>query len=224
MKTLCQRLMGWAALLALALFSSLIAANLLIGSYARYTTNRLSELKPVRCALLLGTSKWLRGSRLNLYYQHRIVAAAELYHSGKCTKIIVSGDNGTRQYNEPMTMKRDLVKMGVRWNDVICDYAGFRTLDSVIRFKEVFGQQEGIVVSQQFHTTRAVYIGRAYHIELTGFNAHDVDTYNGFKTRLREVFSKLMCVIDVQLLSTQPKFLGERVSVGEEAAADSTAH
>ncbi|MGR0482149.1 MAG: SanA/YdcF family protein [Candidatus Electronema sp. V4] len=216
MKKLYKRLVVWSTVFLLALLISMTAANILISSYAIYTTESLSELKQVYCAILLGTSKWLKGGRRNLYYQYRIIAAAELYRSGKCKKIIVSGDNATIQYNEPMTMKRDLVKMGIKEEDVICDYAGFRTLDSIIRFKEIFGQKEGIVVSQQFHNTRAVYIGRSYGIELHGYNANDVTVYYGFKTKLREVLSKVMCVLDVHILYTQPKFLGEKVSVGEE--------
>ncbi len=201
------------ALLAVLACIFMAAANILISSYEKYTFNSVSELKPVHCAILLGTSKWLKGGKRNLYYQYRIVAAAELYNSGKCKKIIVSGDNGTMQYNEPMTMKRDLVKMGVKWDDVICDYAGFRTLDSIIRFKEIFGQKDGIVISQKFHNTRAVYIGRSYGIELSGLNARDVDVYYGFKTRIREIFSKTMCLLDVHLFYTQPRFLGEQIII-----------
>lgn len=213
MKRLYKQLAVWTAVLTLVLLISITAANILISSYDKYTFNNVSELKPVHCAILLGTSKWLRGGRKNLYYHYRILAAAELYNSGKCKKIIVSGDNGTMQYNEPMTMKRDLVKMGVKWDDVICDYAGFRTLDSIIRFKEIFGQKEGIVVSQKFHNTRAVYIGRAYGIKLSGLNAQDVTVYYGFKTKIREIFSKMMCVLDVEIFHTNPRFLGERIMI-----------
>lgn len=191
----------------------IVAANLMISSSAQYTFDNLSELQPSYCAILLGTSKWLRGGRRNQYYQYRIIAATEVYNSGKCKKIIVSGDNRTQQYNEPMTMKRDLIKAGVKEADVICDYAGFRTLDSILRFKEIFGQQHGIVISQKFHNTRAVYIGRAYGIELYGYNARDVDVYGGLKTRFREVLSKAMCVLDVKILQTKPKFLGEKIKI-----------
>jgi SanA protein len=205
--------LGGASALLLTAIISITAANLVIARYAQYTFDNISELQPAYCAILLGTSKWLGGGRRNLYYQYRIMATLELYRSGKCKKIIVSGDNSTIQYNEPMTMKRDLVKLGVKWDDVICDYAGFRTLDSILRFREIFGQRKGIVVSQKFHNTRAVYIGRSYGIELYGCNARDVNVYGGFKTRLREIFSKAMCVLDVQILHTQPKYLGERIDI-----------
>ncbi|MCI5212327.1 MAG: hypothetical protein D3910_26890, partial [Candidatus Electrothrix sp. ATG2] len=148
-----------------------------------------------------------------LYYTYRIEAAARLYAKGGCKKIIVSGDNETRQYNEPRNMKNDLIKAGVPKADIICDYAGFRTLDSIIRFKKVFGRQRGVVISQQFHNERAIYIGRAYGIELYGYNAQDVGGHSGLKTRLREVFSRVMCVLDVELLHTGPRFLGKKINV-----------
>ncbi len=190
------------------------AANLMIYyGYEKYTFDSISELHPTYCAILLGTSKWLKGGKRNLYYQYRIIAAVELYKSGLCKKIVVSGDNSTVHYNEPITMQRDLIKMGVKKSDVICDYAGFRTLDSILRFREIFGQKQGIVVSQKFHNTRAVYIGRAHGIELYGYNAQDVSLHYGFKTRLREFFSKFVCVLDVEILHTSPKFLGEKITI-----------
>lgn len=209
----CRKLFAGLAVLAILTSVGIAAANLMISSYAQYTFDSISELQPAYCAILLGTSKWLRGGRQNMYYHYRMIAASELYRSGKCRKIIVSGDNGTQQYNEPLAMKLDLVKMGVKKEDVICDYAGFRTLDSIIRFREIFGQKKGIVISQRFHNTRAVYIGRSHGIELYGYNARDVEVHSGLKTRLREVFSKAMCVLDVEILRTAPKYLGEKINI-----------
>ena len=205
------RRLCFAVLLLIALAAAL--PNLMISAYGRYSFDRLEETPSVYCAILLGTSKYLRGGRKNLYYIYRIKAAKKLYHSGRCRKIIVSGDNGTRQYNEPITMKKDLINAGVREEDIICDYAGFRTLDSIIRFKKVFGRQRGVVVSQKFHNERAIYIGRAYGIELYGYNAADVGLGSGLKVHLREVLSRVMCVLDVELLHTGPKFLGEKIKV-----------
>ncbi len=110
-------------------------------------------------------------------------------------------------------MKEDLIRAGIRKEDIICDYAGFRTLDSIIRFKKVFGRQRGIVVSQKFHNERALYIGRAYGIELYGYNAVDVGIRCGLRIRLREILSRVMCVLDVELLHTGPRFLGKEIKV-----------
>ncbi len=200
-------------LVSLLAVAVIVIPHAVISSYGRYSFDRLERTPPVYCAILLGTSKYLRGGKKNLYYKYRIEAAIRLYASGKCRKIIVSGDNGTKYYNEPRAMKEDLINAGVRKEDVICDYAGFRTLDSIIRFKKVFGRQRGVVVSQKFHNERAIYIGRAYGIELYGYNALDVGVRSGLKTRLREVLSRVMCVLDVELLHTGPRFLGKGVKV-----------
>ena len=195
-----------------ALFA-IVVPNLVISSYGRYSFDRLDTTPPVYCAILLGTSKYLRGGKRNLYYAYRIEAAKRLYDSGGCRKIIVSGDNETMQYNEPRNMRKDLIEAGVRKEDIISDYAGFRTLDSIIRFKKIFGRQRGVVISQKFHNERAIYIGRAYGIELYGYNAQDIGVRSGLKTRLREVFSRVMCVLDVELLHTGPRFLGKQIKV-----------
>jgi SanA protein len=199
--------------IVVAMIVAIAVPNLLISSYGRYSFDRLDKTPPVYCAILLGTSKYLRGGRRNLYYKYRIEAAKRLYDNGGCRKIIVSGDNETMQYNEPRNMRKDLIKAGVRKEDIISDYAGFRTLDSIIRFKKVFGQQRGVVISQKFHNERAIYIGRSYGIELYGYNALDVGLRSGLKTRLREVLSRVMCVLDIELLHTGPRFLGEQIKV-----------
>jgi SanA protein len=200
-------------LLVIVAIVVIVVSNLLISRYGQYCFDRLDETPPVYCAILLGTSKYLRGGRQNLYYKYRIEAAKRLYDSGGCKKIIVSGDNETMQYNEPQTMRKDLIKAGVRTEDIISDYAGFRTLDSIIRFKKVFGRQRGVVISQQFHNERAIYIGRSYGIELYGYNALDVGIRSGLKTRIREVLSRVKCVLDVELLHTGPRFLGKQIKV-----------
>lgn len=191
----------------------IIIPNLVISRYGRYSYDRLDRTPKVYCAILLGTSKYLSGGRKNLYYTYRIEAAKRLYDSGGCEKIIVSGDNETMQYNEPRRMRKDLMKAGVPGENIVCDYAGFRTLDSIIRFKKVFGRQRGVVISQKFHNERAIYIARAYGVELYGYNALDVGLRSGFKTRMREVFSRVMCVLDVEILHTGPRFLGKKIEV-----------
>ena len=187
--------------------------NIKINSYEKYTYDSLDKIDHVYCAIVLGTSKYLNNGKENQYYNNRVTAAAKLYLSGRCEKIIVSGDNRRKDYNEAKDMKDDIIKLGINENDIVCDYAGLRTLDSIIRFKEVFNQKQGIVISQKFHNNRAIYIGRSRGIELYGYNANDVDRYNGFKTRLREIISKFVCVLDIEIFKTNPKHLGAQISI-----------
>lgn len=96
----------------------------------------------------------------NTYFDNRIRAATDLYKSGKIQYIIVSGDNSTKDYNEPEDMQTALVQQGIPKDKIIPDHAGFRTLDSVIRAKEIFGQTQLVIISQKFHNERAVFLAR----------------------------------------------------------------
>jgi SanA protein len=184
----------------------------------KYTKNLLfSNIEKVpthKAALVLGTSKYRSNGNKNLYFYYRIEAAALLYKSNKVSYIIVSGDNSTMQYNEPITMKKELIKLGIPDSVIYLDYAGFRTLDSVIRCKEIFGQNEFIVVSQKFHNERAVFLARKNNIKAIGFNAKDVDSYYGLKTNVREFFARIKAHIDF-LTGKKPKFLGEKIELGK---------
>lgn len=163
-------------------------------------------------ALLLGTSKYAR-RHVNLFYLHRVEAAAKLFLSGAVRAILVSGDNAQRTYNEPAMIKRDLIRRGIPGKFVTLDYAGFRTLDSVVRAKAVFGQATLMVVSQRFHCERAIYLGDALGVDLIGFAVEDLSGPSATKIRRREVFARAKAFLDINILSAQPKFLGEPVEV-----------
>ncbi len=139
----------------------------------------------------------------------------ELYNSDKIDYIIVSGDNRNRNYNEPITMYNDLVTAGIPGRRIILDYAGFRTLDSVVRGKEVFGQDKYTIVSQSFHNQRAIYIAREKGIEAIAFNAEDVDGVLSLRVKVREVGARILVIWDM-LTEKQPHFLGEKVVIPKE--------
>ncbi|MEI8201639.1 MAG: ElyC/SanA/YdcF family protein [Bacteroidota bacterium] len=163
-------------------------------------------------AVLLGTSKYVKGGGKNFYFQYRIEAAALLYHSQKCRFIIISGDNSHQSYDEPAMMKAELLKAGVPDSAIYLDYAGFRTFDSMIRAKMVFGQNRFTIISQKFHNERAVYIARHYDMDAIGFNAQEVTAFSGFKTKVREKIARVKLFIDF-LFDKQPKFLGKPIEI-----------
>ncbi|GAA5481916.1 SanA/YdcF family protein [Haloferula sargassicola] len=168
-----------------------------------------AEVPGQRVGLVFGCDDRIEG-RENLYFRYRIDAAADLWKAGKLACVIVSGDNRTKHYNEPLRMMRALVKAGVPSDKIVCDYAGLRTLDSVVRAKEVFGVEEVTFISQQFQNERAIYLGRANGMDCVGFNARDVDGQGGLKTRLREVGARVKMWLDVRILKTRPRHLGEK--------------
>lgn len=172
--------------------------------------NKIEDVGEFNAALVLGTSPRLANGRNNAYFYYRIDAAEELYKSGKVKFIIVSGDNGNVNYNEPEEMKKELVSRGIPAEIIFCDYAGFRTLDSVIRAKAIFGQEKIIIVSQKFHCERAVFLARRNGIDAYGYCATDVYKYYGFKTKVREVFARVKVFYDL-MFGVDPKFYGEKV-------------
>jgi len=176
------------------------------------TFSSMESLPDNRVALLLGTSHKVRGGYTNYYYINRIKAAISLYENGKVKKIICSGDNATRSYNEPIQMQKDLIKGGVSPDDIILDYAGFRTLDSVVRAKEIFGQNNITIVSQKFHNERALFIAKNKGIEAVAFNAAGVDNNSKWKLLLREKFARAKMALDL-ILDKQPKFLGQPIPI-----------
>lgn len=165
-----------------------------------------------KVGLLLGTSKTLKSGRPNQYFQNRIRATLELWKAGKIEVVVVSGDNSSEGYNEPEDMRAELMKGGIPTNKIYLDYAGFRTLDSVVRMEKIFGQTRFTVISQEFHNRRAVYIAQAKGLQAVGFNAADVTAYNGLKTQAREKLARVKLFIDLWI-NKNPKFLGEEVVI-----------
>jgi SanA protein len=203
-------------LIILLLFVLITAwANYKIEKETRaFVTDKIDNLPACKTALLLGTSKILKHQQVNEYFYRRINATVNLYMSGKIKYIIVSGDNSTDNYNEPADMKKDLMKCGIPDSAIYLDYAGFRTFDSVVRAKEIFGQDTIIIISQEFHNQRAVFIAQKIGMVAYGYNAQDVDNSTGLKTRFREFFARLKVFIDIYT-NAQPRFLGEKIKIGK---------
>ncbi|WP_017408907.1 SanA/YdcF family protein [Aeromonas hydrophila] len=214
MKKFAKILLACLCLLLASVATLLGYSEWTVSDARHYTYDDVNAVPYNRVALVLGTSKYLIGGSPNHYFKYRIKAAAELYNNGKVDYILVSGDNATVQYNEPRQMRRALIQAGIPASAIYSDYAGFRTLDSIVRAKEVFGQAHFTVVSQAFHNERAIFIARHFGIEAVGFNAVDPSAYQGIKTRVREVFARLMGLLDLYVLDKGPKFLGEPIVIG----------
>jgi SanA protein len=202
---------------------SIMGARVLINRAARGRTYSDVHLIPHRrVGLLLGCVKTFPGGWPNPFFSNRIAAAVELYHAGKVDYLLVSGDNHIRTYDEAKDMKDSLAELGVPREKIYCDYAGFRTLDSVVRARDIFGQSEITIISQEFHNRRAIFIARHRGVDAIGFNAREVDTYDSFDTRCREELARVDAVLDVFLFRRQPKFAGPKVPIGSVAQPDPT--
>lgn len=196
----------------IALISIPISNRIIRNSAKNKIYSSSAKIPHNKVGLLLGTSKYLSNGTVNQYYKNRIDATLSLYKAGKIDFIIVSGDNSRKEYDEPTTIKNDLIAGGVPAEKIFLDYAGFRTLDSVVRCDKIFGQKSITIISQKFHNERALFIAKYKGIKAIGFNAKDVQKYYGFKTLLREKFARVKTMMDL-LFGKDPKFLGKKVEI-----------
>jgi SanA protein len=167
----------------------------------------ISAIPKNKVGLILGTGKYAASGNINLFYKYRIDAAVKLYKAQKIEYILVSGDNSRKGYDEPSDFKNDLIARGIPADKIFLDYAGFRTLDSVVRAKEIFGQTSITFISQKFHNQRAIYIAEHYNIEAVGFNARDV-----YKSHFREYLARSKASLDL-VFNVKPKFLGDPIQI-----------
>jgi SanA protein len=192
----------------------IIGANWAIASNAGDKTfDTVSNCPKTKVGVVLGTSKTNRSGSENAYFTNRITAVVELYQAGKIEYILVSGDNGSADYDEPTDMKNALIEKGIPEEKIYLDHAGFRTLDSMERALKVFGQKEVIVISQRFHNERAIYLGEHFGMTVYGYNAKDVKKMGGFKTYVREKFARMKVFWDI-VFGVNSTFLGAPVKIG----------
>jgi SanA protein len=196
----------WAAAVFLIL---LLASNLwVVWSTRSKVFSDVDSLPVNNVAVVLGTSNKLINGSPNPFFHNRIKMAVTLYETGKVRHLIVSGDNRSRYYNEPLEMKKALVESGVPDSVITLDYAGLRTLDSIVRCKEIFGQDTITIVTQPFHCYRALFISSYYDMNAVAVMAQEPILESN--VYFREYFARAKAILDLYVLKTAPRFLGER--------------
>ena len=211
-----KRFLKWSLIIISILFFSIIGCNYWIETSTKtqlyFDINKITARK---VGLVLGASKKTNRGNNNLYFTNRIQAAYQLFKAHKVQYLLVSGDNHIKDYDEPSDMREALIALGVPDSCIVLDYAGFRTLDSVERCNEVFGEDSITIISQEFHNQRALFIANKNNINAIGFNAKEVNKNYSFKTRVREYFARVKCVLDIYVFYTSPKFLGDKIKIGK---------
>ena len=212
-KKITKRILGVAFLMLIVIVCVLVYANWKIPHDTESLVfDSVDSVPPQKAVLVLGAARYL-GDRPNLYFTYRIQAAKELYEAGKVKVFVVSGDNSRKDYNEAHDMRDALIEAGIPDSIIHCDYAGLRTLDSVVRMKEIFGQDSFIVVSQKFHNERAVFLAQHYGLTAYGYNAKDVELSRfSYRTKIREVFARVKVFVDITT-GKEPKYLGDPITI-----------
>jgi len=203
-----------------AVLLPLIAEQRVRAAAAGRLVTRIVDIDPAflgTTAVVLGTAKTLADGRLNTFYTARLAAVVELYRAGAVTSILVSGDNSRQGYDEPTAMRDDLVAAGIPGTVIWRDFAGLRTLDSVIRARAVFGLERCIIVSQLGHLRRALYLARAHGLDAQGYVARDIAGAAGARQWVRERLAVMVAAGDV-MLARGPRHLGPPILVGRDPA------
>ncbi|MFW3616201.1 SanA/YdcF family protein [Billgrantia antri] len=207
-KTFKLLLMSLGALLLLALLL-LVGANLwvLAQTHGRIE-HELPLCGPEQVGIVFGTSHWTRSGVRNPHFDARINAASRLMRLNRVEHLLLSGDNRTRQYNEPITMWRDLRAQYVRDEDMTLDYAGFSTFDTLVRARDVFGVDRVLLVTQSWHLPRALFIADAIGLEAYGCSAPSRPVAGVWRLQAREWLARAATVGDLYLWEREPYFLG----------------
>lgn len=172
----------------------------------------LEEVPETKTGLILGTSKRIASGQPNEFFANRMDAAAELYHKGKIEKFVISGHKASVYYDEPRDMMQALQERGVPGNRMTLDTAGLRTLDSVIRCRQIYGQKEVIIVTQRFHAYRTLFIADQHDLAATVYAAKNPNR-RFVQVMLRELVARPLAVLDLYIWNTQPELLGDPVFI-----------
>ena len=217
-------ILGGAALLILlaagTAWGLVVYCNNMIGSYGKLCYDEVEKIPSRDVALLLGVAKITPAGNPNAFFRGRIDAAAKLFHAGTISHIIISGDNSRKDYNEPQDMKDALMEKGVPEKAMTLDYAGFRTLDSIVRCKEIFNCKKITVISQRFHAERALYIADKHGIDAIAFAAADTPwKWLNERNWRREKYARTAAWLDLNILCRSPRYLGEKITLELPSAA-----
>ncbi len=191
-------------------------ANLWVAESTDGLIFRAAADVPARYALIVPGAA-VHGDRLSNVLEDRIMTAAAAYRGGRAARILVSGDHGTAEYDEVRAMRLRLLAEGVPNDAIFLDHAGFRTLDSMRRAAAVFGVRSAIVVTQEFHLARSIYLARAAGIDAVGLVADRRRyAYAGHYAR-REFLARAKAALDIEILGTGPKFFGPAIPIEGDA-------
>lgn len=204
-----KRVLRWAGAGALLLALFVIGCNWWVLSYSdSYIYNRpySNESREASAVVAIVPGALVRGTVPSSTLRDRLQTALELYDAEQVGRILVSGDHGREDYDEVGAMHNWLVERGVPSDKIIDDHAGFRTLDTMIRARKVFGVELAIVCTQDFHLGRAVFLARRAGIDAHGLVV-DRQRYNGhYKNKVREAVARTLAVLDSYIFDRQPRY------------------
>ncbi|WP_035337329.1 vancomycin high temperature exclusion protein [Dokdonia sp. PRO95] len=180
-------------------------------STKKQTFTAISQVPKAYTVIVLGASVRANGN-LSTMLEDRVSSALSLYKEGKVKRFLLSGDNGTASYNEPKAMKAYLMDRGVPEDDIFLDYAGFDTYDSMYRASSVFNVKEAVVVTQEFHLPRALYIANQLGLTYYGFVGDQRTYQRESANKRRELLANVKAFLELSI-NKEPTYLGAKIPI-----------
>lgn len=172
--------------------------------------DELKEIENVDCILILGAG--VNKGKPSPMLEERLIKGIELYKEGISPKIIMSGDHGKKDYNEVGVMKTYGIEEGIPSENIFMDHAGFSTYDSIYRAKEIFGAKKIIIVTQEYHLYRSLYIANALGLEAYGYSS-SINKHEGqIKREIREILARNKDIIK-SIIKPKSTYVGEPIPV-----------
>ena len=186
----------------------------IVKSTEAYVFSDIKKLPKVDAIIVLGAK--VTNEKLSYVLEDRLLAGVNIIYAHKAQALLLSGDHGKKEYDEVNSMRKYILRrnFNIKKEQIFMDHAGFDTYDSMFRAKEIFGIRSAIIVTQDFHINRSVYIARSLGIDAYGF-AVDESIYKEslrFNWRIRELLTRVKAFKDV-LISSKPTFLGEKIPI-----------
>lgn len=205
----------WQFIIVLSIFVAiaLFTPKILFWMFAQPRTYTIDNIESTRVAIVFGAGL-LRDGSAGPVLSDRVQTAVALYQQGKVDKLLMSGDNSTLAHNEPEAMRQYALERGIPNEDIVLDYAGRRTYDTCYRAKEIFQVNEAILITQEFHMPRALFLCNWFGVDSNGVEANN----RNFSRRslnywsFRELFATFQAAWDVLITKPLP-VLGEPIPI-----------
>lgn len=175
------------------------------------------KLDNIDCIIVLGAGVYSNGN-MSPILRERVSAGCELYFAGVSDRLLLSGDHSREDYNEVGAMKSYMTEQGIDESVVFTDHAGFDTYDTMYRARDIFKAKKVLIVTQDFHLSRSVYIARSLGLEAYGYACDGKGTFSGFRNEIREAVARTKYVFD-SVFEPSPKYLGEAIPIWGDASA-----
>lgn len=212
-----KKIFKWGIIFCLLFFVSVVLINLEVKyKYSKYILAEDNDVTAYT-AIVLGARVY-RDETLSHVYQDRVQTALELYQDGRVEKLLISGDHGREEYDEVNAAKDYLLEHGVESQDIFLDHAGFDTYDTMYRAKAIFQVKDAIIVTQEFHLPRAVYIARKLGLDAYGINADKRVYLSALRNDIRESLARVKAFFNI-ILKSKPKYLGDLIPITGDGQA-----